>query len=332
MADLLGYALFTPLTLVLFSRESYRNLNPRTVLQGSVSLVALAVATWVVFAQSQYELTFALTSAVVLIALRLGFCASVLSVNVLAILATGATSHGSGPFVLGAGVANEPRVAMLQGFLTLNMMTVFAVSVIQLEREAFQKRLQGAYARMEQLATIDPLTGVSNRRRFEEALQAVWQRAIQARSTVSLLMIDADHFKSYNDTFGHPAGDECLRAMVGAVTRTVDSAGMLARYGGEEFVLMLPGSSREEAAAMAEAVRVAVEHLYEEPHCYLHRRVTVSIGCATVTPDEEIGSRALIAAADRGLYRAKENGRNRVEIGEVDPNGSAHEELVTRGV
>ncbi len=187
IADMLGYALFTPLALTLSSRETYRPVNVRRLLRTVMLLALMAAAASLVFTQSSYALAFILVSVSVLIALHLGFSASVIAVNMLAVITTAQTMHGHGPFTLGGGVILSARVALLQSFLTLSMITVFAVSVIQVEREIFQAKLKLAYEQMQQLATTDPLTGVGNRRRFEEALEIEWARAYRTGDSVGLL-------------------------------------------------------------------------------------------------------------------------------------------------
>jgi diguanylate cyclase (GGDEF)-like protein/PAS domain S-box-containing protein len=176
-------------------------------------------------------------------------------------------------------------------------------------------------AELRSLATQDGLTGIANRRTFDDVLAREWARALRDGRPLSLLMIDIDYFKRYNDRFGHPAGDECLRrvaqAIAGAVGRASDQA---ARYGGEEFALILPNTDAAAAALVAEKVRSAVAALGQpHPASDAAAFVTVSIGAATVTPTRmsnptlQHGDAAtLVAQADKALYQAKAGGRNRV--------------------
>jgi diguanylate cyclase (GGDEF)-like protein len=177
----------------------------------------------------------------------------------------------------------------------------FAVDVT--ERVAMAREL-------ERLATTDPLTGLGNRRRFDETVETEILRAARSGEPLSLLLCDVDYFKRYNDRYGHQLGDTCLaqvaHALDGAIRRPADLA---ARYGGEEFALVLPGTSREGARNMAARVRGAVRDL-AIPHEASEGRdlVTISVGAATV-----IGawtSVELIALADRALYEAKAAGRD----------------------
>lgn len=169
-------------------------------------------------------------------------------------------------------------------------------------------------AQLAELATTDALTGVKNRRRFQEDLDLLAAQASRRNSPLSLVMFDVDHFKQYNDTFGHPAGDEVL-VRVGAILReVVRDQDVAARYGGEEFVVLLPGAGAAEAMVFAERLRRTLES-----HPWPLRPVTASLGVATATPPTP-GLSDLLGRADRALYAAKRAGRNRVlrdgELGE----------------
>jgi diguanylate cyclase (GGDEF)-like protein/PAS domain S-box-containing protein len=164
------------------------------------------------------------------------------------------------------------------------------------------------------LATIDGLTGLANRRRFDEGLQAEWARACREGSSLSLLMMDVDHFKKYNDQYGHPAGDACLKAIATVLTASIRRpADLAARYGGEEFVLLLPNTDAAGCALVGERIKLELRKL-NIPHA-LNRpsgRATASLGGATMlpagTPWTECGE--LLTAADGALYAAKDRGRD----------------------
>ncbi|WP_321933580.1 sensor domain-containing diguanylate cyclase [Burkholderia cenocepacia] len=163
------------------------------------------------------------------------------------------------------------------------------------------------------LARTDGLTGLSNRRSFGEVLDREWRRARRTRSVFSLLFVDVDRFKAYNDTYGHQAGDDALAAVArcigDAIRRPTDVA---ARYGGEEFVVLLPDTPESGAAQIAERIRVAINELELEHAGSEYGRVTASIGLASWTPEQDEVPGAIIKAADEALYYAKATGRNKI--------------------
>jgi len=175
-----------------------------------------------------------------------------------------------------------------------------------------QRQLISANLELERLTRIDGLTGLGNRRYFDEYLAAEWKRAFRAQSPLSLLMIDADNFKRYNDSYGHMAGDEVLKQIARVIQsgcrRSTDLA---ARYGGEEFVIVLVDTLLEQSSAIAERLVQSVREL-NIPHG--PDRVTISVGVATTVPNENQTPNDFVNAADLALFRAKSEGRNRVAL------------------
>jgi diguanylate cyclase (GGDEF)-like protein len=168
------------------------------------------------------------------------------------------------------------------------------------------RRRAAAEDQLEELATTDALTGLRNRRKFDEAIDSEWRRARRHRTPLSLLMIDADHFKTYNDTYGHQAGDQMLVGIAICISDSVKRAGdCAARYGGEEFAVLLPGCEAADAFRIAETIRQKVMQWSEGPDVN-----TVSIGIASLTPGPNTHWTLLLEAADKALYAAKANGRN----------------------
>ena len=169
-----------------------------------------------------------------------------------------------------------------------------------------------------QLSITDGLTDVHNRRHFDRMLASEWNRGVRARNPLSVVFLDIDLFKKYNDCYGHQAGDECLRTLARVLKNNIRRAGdVVARYGGEEFCLILPVTTAENAHRIAETIRMEIETL-AVPHALSpFGHLTASIGIATMIPVDNLTSKEIIGAADRALYRAKEQGRNRVIVESV---------------
>lgn len=172
-----------------------------------------------------------------------------------------------------------------------------------------QRRAQAA---LEQLATRDGLTAIANRRAFDEKLDNEWKRQLRESRTLSLLMIDVDHFKLFNDAYGHPAGDHCLQQVARVLEQIVCRPGdLVARYGGEEFVVILCATHAQGAAAVAQRILDRIAELAIPHSAGEGGRVTLSIGVSTALPQPETTPQSLVGAADAALYRAKHAGRNR---------------------
>lgn len=200
------------------------------------------------------------------------------------------------------------------------ILSAAAAYILRLNRvlSLSQTRLLKASQALERLSVQDGLTGIANRRFFQDHLELEWRRARREHRPLALLMIDVDFFKALNDTSGHLAGDECLRQIAQALAKCLRRPGdVVARYGGEELAAILPGADAGKPALLAERVRAAVEALgLEHPASGVSRFVTVSVGAASIVPGRQQNSDTLIASADRALYRAKQGGRNRVEMAE----------------
>ena len=183
------------------------------------------------------------------------------------------------------------------------------------DRKKAEDALHEANLKLQRLASIDGLTQIANRRQFDEVLGLEWRRMQREKLPLSLIMIDIDCFKIYNDTYGHQQGDACLQAVARAIADQIKRpADLAARYGGEEFVVILPNTEKEGALHLAEQMRAEVQALNmphkNSPVC---PEVTVSLGVSSVVPIPGYGPEQLLARADHGLYQAKEAGRNRVQ-------------------
>jgi diguanylate cyclase (GGDEF)-like protein len=188
-----------------------------------------------------------------------------------------------------------------------------AVFALTLQLESELRRRQDAEAALEELATTDKLTGLANRRKFDELLAFEWRRAERENTPFSLLMLDADLFKAYNDTYGHQAGDKVLRGIADCIKAGINRpADLAARYGGEEFAVLLPDTDHMGAFHIAEAIRARVFATALEHEKSPYGVVTASIGLACIYPRQTEDSAKLLRAADDALYLAKASGRNRV--------------------
>jgi diguanylate cyclase (GGDEF)-like protein/PAS domain S-box-containing protein len=191
---------------------------------------------------------------------------------------------------------------------------IVAVSRDITERLEKEKRLHDANVMLRYISNMDGLTGIPNRRYFDEKLQEEWNRLKRNSSPFSAIMIDIDFFKKYNDFNGHQAGDECLRQIASVLKDTVKRPGdFAARYGGEEFVILLPETDKQGAAHVAELLQANVKNL-NIPYLsnVIEPIVSISIGCSTLIPDEKTKPEDLIKLADTELYKAKKSRRNQL--------------------
>ncbi|MDT3442293.1 diguanylate cyclase [Pseudofrankia sp. BMG5.37] len=191
-----------------------------------------------------------------------------------------------------------------------------ALIYASLERKVAERtqQLAAANQRLEQLSATDPLTGLANRRRFEDALDTAWHRARQRAMPIAMAMCDIDHFKLYNDHFGHTAGDRCLQQVAACLAENIRVPLLAARYGGEEFAIVMPGTDSDTAAQVAQRLCTAVVELAEPHPMVTNHIVTLSIGVAAITPNPDDKPETLVDLADVELYRAKRFGRNRVQV------------------
>lgn len=189
---------------------------------------------------------------------------------------------------------------------------------LQTERaQALRSELEQSHRSLDEMSNLDPLTGLANRRRFDAYLAKEMPRVNATDTALALMLIDVDHFKAFNDRYGHPAGDQCLRHIAQTLKEAMpQQEGLLARWGGEEFAIVLPGANRQDALAAAESLRRAVEALrmrHEASPTAGH--VTISVGVAMLSQDGgQDAVRQLLARADQALYQSKQGGRNRCTL------------------
>lgn len=200
--------------------------------------------------------------------------------------------------------------------LTAKVRAMQRIAQMRYSLVVLTRRLDDANRELTRLSSVDGLTGVANRRMFDEAITREWARGVRHGSQLSLVMCDVDHFKAFNDTLGHQAGDECLRAVAQALgNRVRRPTDLVVRYGGEEFAVLLPDTDAEGARSLAESMRrdvlaLGIRHEASPLGC-----VTVSAGVASLVAGRDVpGPAALIKAADEALYEAKGGGRNQVVL------------------
>jgi diguanylate cyclase (GGDEF)-like protein len=183
-----------------------------------------------------------------------------------------------------------------------------------LQQAQLYKQLEAANQALQQLANVDGLTGVANRRRFDQYLKSQWLTLAQEKAMLSLILCDIDFFKLYNDKYGHPAGDACLQKVSGVLNSTAEkSHDLVARYGGEEFAVVMPRTNTAGAVHIAAGMQAGVRDLqivHAESH--VSQYVTLSLGVATTIPTFDSQPSSLINTADKALYQAKAEGRNRI--------------------
>jgi diguanylate cyclase (GGDEF)-like protein len=207
-----------------------------------------------------------------------------------------------------------PRDLALQLYFGFHLVALFPLSILFLERRRMAEELHRSNERLRMQVSLDGLTGIGNRRSFDEKFAEAWTCAVSNGLPLALALIDLDNFKQFNDLYGHPAGDRCLCEVAVALRAAAHrSEGFAARFGGEEFVMLLPNSTLATASTVAERIRTAVLDLGIMHLGNPGNRASVSVGYVSVTPTPTDTQLGLIQLADAALYRAKRKGRNCIE-------------------
>jgi diguanylate cyclase (GGDEF)-like protein len=257
---------------------------------------------------------FLLYPLLLLVDSMLAFSGAAIAVLGVCLVGVFLTIHNQGPF--GAWPADRlvSRDLALQIYFGFHMIALFPASVLFMERRQMAQELRDTNARLTVLASLDGLTGIPNRRSFDERYSEEWQRAVNLRTPLTLALIDLDNFKQFNDLYGHLVGDQCLRSVAELIgSRIQRPADFAARFGGEEFAVLLPNTDREGARPVTDNIRAAVLDLAIDHLGNTWGRATVSIGYSSVIPGAGDTPEGLIQLADAALYQAKRKGRNRVE-------------------
>jgi diguanylate cyclase (GGDEF)-like protein len=294
-----------PLSLV--AADGSKRVVSSTRIPGSGSRLVVSIDEALLAASTNREIRTAyLQLGFVCLFVLLGalIVAEKLIIRPIEMMATMAKRFGEGDWSVRAAHGRLPSE-----FIPLaRALNAMAAQLAERERE-----LVATNDRLTVIASIDMLSGLANRRGFQSRLDFEWMKAQQYDTALSLLMIDVDHFKLFNDTYGHPEGDVCLsrlgETLAGIAAETLGFAG---RYGGEEFCLLLPNTDAVRALDIAEMVRAAVQILAMPHATSLYQTVTVSVGVASTKPNDAQRPGDLIEAADAALYAAKHRGRNAV--------------------
>jgi diguanylate cyclase (GGDEF)-like protein len=314
-ADALGMAATMPLALSIRTPQM-RSLFQRSALPKTMGALIVAFAgAEVIFAVSDYPLLFLMFPLLVLVEAALSFAGSAIAIVGILFISVYFTVNGLGPFGHWSADLRIPRDMAMQIFWGFQLLALFPASLVFMERRRMSAELHDTNARLTVLASCDGLTGIANRRSFDERLTQEWNRAARARKPLALAMIDLDNFKQFNDLYGHLAGDKCLCAVAAELARQVQRPeDLVARFGGEEFALLMPHTTAEGAAKVIERIRAAIIELGIEHIGNSWKHVTVSIGYSSLTPTGSDGQSRLIQLADAALYQAKSGGRNRIEL------------------
>jgi len=319
-SEALGMALGCAIVLVLCNRQTYALFHWRTLPKTAGLFAMLALTSWMAFSRESYPAVFLPYAVLVAMAFLLGLRGAVLGTGlacaIMASLAGSGSYYRHGALAIGSGTTDYAlgQAMLAQSYLALAVLTVFPLAVTLLKHGELAWRVDDLQAEMDKLKSLDRLTGVANRKRFDLVLTREWQRAQRDPKPVALLMIDADSFESYNQMYGHQAGDQCLRLIAAKIAEQPHRAyDLVSRFEGGRFTVLLPGASGEAVSRIAEEFRAEVAAL-EWPHEQSEfGRVTVSVGWASVVPEGDLQPEFLIASAEQALATAKEKGKNRVE-------------------
>lgn len=316
-SDALGMALFAPLAVTFRPAEWKAYWTRARLVPLLAPLVGLIAVSMLVFSQNRYPLLFFVFPPLIWLVFRWGFAGAAVGGLALVLVSFPLTYLGLGPMMLLADHSVGQRFFLLQVFMGTALLSALPVGMILDHRNQLLARLRRREVELEHLAMHDALSGLLNRRGLSVALDNELGLAQQAGRALSVVVLDVDMFKNYNDTYGHPRGDECLAWLGTEIRRAAERAdGVGGRQGGEEFAAVLPGLTAAAALAWAERLRARVEAADREHRGSPLGRVTVSLGVAGWDPSGRTlpDGAALIEAADAALYQAKRAGRNQVAL------------------
>lgn len=321
----LGMALFAPLVVTFRPQEWKEHLTRARLASALLPWVVLVGGCLGVFFQTHYPLLFLIFPPLLWLVFRWGFAGASLGVLTIAVIGFPLTYFGMGPSMLIQGASVNQRFLMMQVFMGVALLSTLPVGMVLDHRNRLMARLKRRESELEYLASHDPLTKLLNRRGLKEALERELKIAQDSCLPVSLVVMDVDFFKAYNDTYGHPMGDDCLAWLAGEIALTAEPLrGSSGRQGGEEFAVVLPGLTCSQAHRWADVLRQRVADQHREHLGAPLQRLTLSLGVACLVPEKEetLGAAAALLnkTADRALYVAKEEGRNQAQVLQVRPS------------
>ncbi len=314
LADALGCAATLPALLFLLTHEKRKASAAGFPLANVAWALFLLTVALAVFWQTRYPLLFLLFPPLVAAPFRFKLAGAIYGTSIVVVLAAAFTAEARGPLAVFPLATAPERVLMFQIFGLVTFASCVPLGFALEERFRLERDLKQANRKLSDLALLDSLTGLQNRRGFDATLASEWAAACARGDDLSLVYLDIDYFKRFNDSYGHPAGDDCLRWVASALVRAVRTAAdYVARYGGEEFVILLPATSATAARIIADRAACTIQALAIPHQVSPFGVVTASFGIATVHPRDGGSSSELIRLADAALYAAKRGGRGRIE-------------------
>ena len=317
LGDMLGMAVLAPL-IIMAQRPAFFSMFERKRLRHTLLVLTYSmIVTALVLMDSSDPLIFFMFPTFLLVAFLLGLPGTVVNIFLFTVMAIGLTFTGHDPLMLIAGDHMLlHRIVIAQLFAAVAIFTMFPVAALLEEKEELKRSLVASETRFRNLAHMDELTGLPNRRAFNLQLENAWTDAFIGGKQLALIILDADHFKQYNDKVGHLGGDVCLRSIAQTIACIVGATkGIAARIGGEEFAVILPDATELRAREVADEIRLRVVDLaltHPSSSCGVQ---TVSLGVAVRVPLTGQHWIDLMKIADQALYSAKLSGRNQVACG-----------------
>lgn len=305
-SGVLGALLVTPALTNWIVRQPWR--EPGLIVR-ALEMLIFATLTGLmalyIFGYQTRPIVFTVLPLVVIASARQRVCGAVFVTGILSLVTIWETTSGFGPFH-----ANRPIVEQLlltQVYLAMNIGLSLSVAAVTMQWKAFTAEIERMNSELTRLSSSDPLTEIYNRRKFNLELEKEVSRSERHSLKTSLILLDVDHFKPFNDIYGHQAGDVALKQVARKLVESTRFIDTVARYGGEEFAVILPETDIESGLSVAERIRRSVEQA-----AWSYRQITVSVGVAEFRPGMSVSD--IIEAADSALYRSKFEGRNRVSV------------------